>query len=200
MAIALQVLGITVQTAGLAILYLHWRARRGLGGPVLFAGWALIALGATPWLYSVSVERAFALAMLAPMVAGLLLLAPDGLARSRPNATTRKAKTRAVQDAAPLETDSHASGRVSRDVARWIGALVIAPAFALAAMAAWQAFAPGANADRVAFSILALMLAWTAALLWLLASLRPWRATSILGIVALALGGGAYLLVSGGAN
>ncbi|WP_135213090.1 hypothetical protein [Vitreimonas flagellata] len=195
MDIALQILGMMVQVAGLAILYLHWRAKRGLGGAVLVAGWALIALGALPWLMHVSIERGLALAMLAPMAAGLFLLAPDALARVGNSATPKKA--RAAQES--LEAESTSPGRLSRNVARWIGALIAAPALALAAMAAWQAFVPGVNADRFAFSIFALMIVWTAATLWLLATMRPWRATLVTTFAAFVLGGGAYLFVLGGA-
>ncbi len=195
MNIALQFLGIAVQVAGLAILYLHWRAKRGLGGALLVAGWALIALGALPWLMHVSIERGLALAMLAPMAGGLLFLTPDGLARIGNGAAPRKA--RGAQ--APPEAESTVPGRISRNIARWIGALLAAPALALAAMAAWQAFVPGVNADRFAFSIFALMIAWNAALLWLLATMRPWRATLVTALAAFVLGGGAYLFASGGA-
>lgn len=197
MDIALQILGIAVQATGLAILYLHWRAKRGLGGAALVAGWVLIALGAFPWLMHVSIERGLALAMLAPMAAGLLFLAPDGLARIGNGATPKKA--RAAQDATALESESASPGRMSRNIARWTGSLIAAPALALAAMAAWQSFVPGTHADRFAFSILALMIVWTAALLWLLATMRPWRATFATTLAAFVLGGSAHLFVSGGA-
>lgn len=193
MDMGLQMLGIAVQAAGLAILYLHWRARRGLGGLVLASGWALIGLGAVPWLLNVSIERGLAIAMLAPMMAGLFLLAPDALARVGDGAARKK-----KAPPPPLEAEDAAAGALSRNVARWLGSLVAAPAFGVAAMAAWQAFTPGADVNRIAFSIFALMIGWTAAVLWLLASARPWLATLFTSVAAFALGGGAYLFASGG--
>ncbi len=193
MTMGLQMLGIAVQAAGLAILYLHWRAKRGLGGLTLVGGWALIGLGAIPWLLNVSIERGLAIAMLAPMMAGLFLLAPDALARVGDGAARKK-----KMQAPPLEAEDAIPGVLSRNIARWLGALVAAPAFGVAAMAAWQAFAPTADVNRIAFSIFALMIGWTAALLWLLASVRPWLAAFVTSVSAIAIGGGAYLFALGG--
>ena len=142
----LQIAGIAAQSAGLLVLFLHWRAKRGLGAVTLVLGWTLVALGAIPWLLSVSPERGLAIAMLAPMASGLLLLAPDGLSRLGNGAKPKK--ERGVDPATALEPETATQGRLSRNVARWIGSVIAAPALALAAAAAWQAFVPGAIADR----------------------------------------------------
>ena len=193
----LQIAGIAAQSAGLLVLFLHWRAKRGLGAVTLVLGWTLVALSAIPWLLSVSPERGLAIAMLAPMASGLLLLAPDGLSRLGNGAKPKK--ERGVDPATALEPETATQGRLSRNVARWIGSVIAAPALALAAAAAWQAFVPGAIADRVAFSILVLMIVWTAALLWLLSTMRPWIAAALITIAAFGLGAGAHAFVTGGA-
>ncbi len=190
----MQVAGVAVQAAGVLVLYLHWRAKGGLGGVAVVAGWVMIAAGGAPWLLAVSAERGLAIAMLTPMTMGLALLAPDALARFE-----NRGKRKPERTGETLEPDASAPGRTSRNMARWIGALIAAPAFALASAAAWQAWGPGNVVDRVAFSIFALMLAWTAALLWVLSAPRPWRAAAVTTLGALALGGGAYLFVSSGA-
>lgn len=187
MDFVLQIVGTALQAVGVALVFLQWRGKRS--GALLAGGWGLILVGAIPWLLDVSIERGLAIAMLAPMLFGLALLAPDGLARL--GANKRERKQRARQDDA-VEAQNAAPGAVSRTVARWIGALVAAPALALAATAAWQVFAPGSMIDRVAFSVFTLMIVWIAALLWLLSSARPWAVTAAASVGALALGGGAY--------
>lgn len=194
MDITLQTLGVIGQTAGVALLYLHWRARNGLSGAILAAGWALIALGTLPWLLNVSVERAIAIALLAPMAVGLFLLAPGGVADLRRGTKDRSVRMGGTREATPPAPEKVLSGRLSRDVARWTGALVVVPALALSTMAAWQAFTPGSAANRVGFSIFALIVMWTAALLWLLASEHPWRVTALTLLGAVMLGGSVFIL------
>lgn len=193
---ALQTLGVFVQGLGLALLLLHWRAKRGLGGGVLAAAWILVAAGAAPWFLNAAPERALALAVLAPMAFGLALLAPDALARIAPNAATRR--QRAPVEA--LENEPTSPGRWSRNAARWFSGVVAAPALAFAAAAAWQALGPGGVADRTVFSGVAFITVWTIAVLWLLSTARPWLAA--LGAIAIAipLAGAAYLATLQGAG
>jgi hypothetical protein len=126
------------------------------------------------------------------MVAGLVLLAPAAHARSRYKSGLRKSKPRNAQDGEAVELAPTLSGRLSRNAARWTGAVIGAPMLALAAMAAWQAFFPGQVVDRIAFSIFVLMGAGTGALLWTLSTARPWRATLITCATAITLGGSVY--------
>ena len=189
-AMLLQALGILVQAAGLAVLFLHWRAKGGLGGPALAGAWALIVLGAAPWLLTVSPEKAVALGSLAPMLFGLALLAPDALPRVVNGKVRRQRPVREAAD----DSGIAAPGRASRNVARWFGALVAAPAVAAAATAAWLAYAPWNAVDSMVLAAFLLMAVVTAAWLWLLASLRPWRVTLICCGAALLL---AALAVAG---
>jgi hypothetical protein len=198
MDVILQTLGIAGQAAGLALLYLCWRSWQGYGGLALAAGWALILFGMVPWLLNVSVERGLALASLGPMVVGLFLSIPNGLTDLSRNSKDRPARSRAVRETTPSDADIAAPGRLSRNVARWAGALIATPALAIAAMAAWQAFMPGTPVNRAGFSIFALIIIWTAALLWLLASERPWRVALMTGVGAAFLGGSVLILASGG--
>jgi len=167
----LQALGILVQAAGLGVLFLHWRAKGGLGGGALIGGWALVVLGAAPWLLGVSVERSLALGALAPMIFGLALLAPDALPRLA-NGKVRRA--RPVREAAN-DTEIAAAGRASRNAARWFGALIAAPGLTFAVVAALLAYAPWKPIDTMVVSAFLFAGVLTAALLWLLASTRPWR-------------------------
>jgi hypothetical protein len=189
-----QALGVLAQAAGLLLLFLHWRARRGLGGAALAAGWALILAGAAPWFVNAAPERALALAALAPMALGLLFLAPDALPRIA-NGAAKPARAEPVAD---LDAETPAPGRVSRNIARWVAGIVAAPALALAAAAAWQAFTPGATAGQIVVSTLVTIAAWTAAALWLLSTAKPWRATLIAVVLAAAIGGATYVKVAGG--
>tara|TARA_R110001606_G_scaffold380811_1_gene541579 strand:+ start:11503 stop:12105 length:603 start_codon:yes stop_codon:yes gene_type:complete len=198
MDIILQTLGVLAQAAGAALLYLHWRRQRGLGGITLAAGWALILIGVSPWLPGVSLERGLALAALAPMFVGLLLSAPGGLEDLRRAARDRPARRRTVRDVTAPAGESPSPGSLSRNAARWVGSLIIVPLCAIAAMAAWQAFSPGPDVNRASFSILALMIVWIAALLWLLASAKPWRVALITAFGTSALGGSVFLLSAGG--
>jgi hypothetical protein len=199
MDVILQTIGTVGQVAGMALLYLHWRRGRGLGGGVLATGWALILLGMAPWMPGVSVERGLALASLAPMVVGLFLSAPHGLADLGSAARERPARRRtAARDAAAPAAEPPSPGRLARNAARWVGSVIVVPAVAIASMAAWQGFAPGSDVNRASFSILALMIVWVAALLWLLASAKPCRVTLIIALVAAAMGGGIFITTSGG--
>lgn len=198
MELTLQTLGITGQGAGIALLYLHWRSRQGLGGAALAAGWALVLLGMVPWLLNVSVARGIALAAIAPMVAGLFLSAPNGLADLERNAKEHSSRSRPARGTtSATESEIALSGRLSRNVARWVGALIATPALSIAAMAAWQAFVPGTPANRAGLSIFVLIIVWMATLLWLLASERPWRVTLVSGTGAAVLGASVFILTSG---
>lgn len=192
----LQVLGVLVQLAGLTLLFLHWRAKRGLGGGVLVAAWTLMAIGAAPFFFHDSPEKALALGLLAPMAAGLFLLAPDALPRIGPSAAKRKDRTR---DNTESEEAVFGAGRVSRNIARWFAALIAAPALTLAAGAAFQAFAPFNAIDRMVFSTLLLIAVGAIVFLWLLSTTRPWRSAFIACCIALALSAGVYAIVSNGA-
>lgn len=198
MEYTLQTLGVVGQVAGIALIYLHWRKRQAPGATGLVAGWALLLLGALPWLFNVSVERGLAIAMLAPMVAGMLLCLPNGLADIKGSTKGQTAKNQAAREAVRSDTKSISPGRLSRNIARWVGSLIVAPAFAIAAMAAWQAFMPGSVVNRASFSIFALIIAWTLGLLWLLASTKPWRVVLMTCFGAVALGGGILILPSAG--
>lgn len=198
MELTLQILGIAAQAAGIALLYLHWRSRRGPGGAVLAVGWAFILLGMVPWLLNVSVARGLALASLGPMIVGLLLLIPNGLTDLRRNSKDRPERSRAVRETAPSDPEIAVPGRLSRNATRWAGALIATPALAIAAMAAWQAFMPGTPVNRAGFSIFALIIVWTANLLWLLANERPWRVVLVTSAGAAALGASVFILTSGG--
>jgi hypothetical protein len=190
----LQALGVLAQAAGLLLLFLHWRARRGLGGAALAAGWALVLLGAAPWFLGVAPERALALAALAPMTFGLFFLAPDALPRVAGGAMKNERTT----PAAELDAEAPTPGRLSRNIARWLASLVAAPALALSAAAASQAFTPGATTDQIVFSVLVTIAVWTAAALWLLATTKPWRATLIALALTATISGATYLKVSSG--
>lgn len=194
----LGVLGVLVQAIGAAMLFMHWRAKRGLSGAMLALAWALIIVGAAPWFAHVSPERALALGVLAPMAWGLALLAPDGLARVSGGASgKRKREPRAEE----IDAEAPApAGRRSRTIARWYAGLIAAPALALAAAGAWQAFTVGAAEDRIVFSGLIFIAVWTAASLWLLAAARPWRAAGIATVLALALGASVYAAIASGAS
>lgn len=180
----LQTLGILVQAAGLAVLFLHWRAKGGLGGVALAGGWALVVLGAAPWLLTASPEKALALGTLAPMMAGLALLAPDAL----PRVLAGKARRDRIRPAEPADEAQVAPpGRAARNAARWFGALIAAPGMALASVAAWVAFAPLSASDSLVSGVFLLAAIWTGALLWLLASARPWRSALFVCAAALLL-------------
>lgn len=180
----LQVLGILVQATGLAVLLLHWRGKGGLGGPALAGAWVLIVIGATPWLLTVAPDKAVALGSLAPMMFGLALLAPDALPRLASSKTRRQ---RPVREAA--DDGVAAAGRASRNAARWFGALIAAPGLSVAVAAAFLAFSPWSSIDSIVFSALLLAAALTGGLLWLLASLKPWRDDFICCGAALLLAG-----------
>lgn len=166
----LQVLGVIIQAAGLILLHQHWRVRGGLGGGALLGAWVLIILGAAPWLIGVSPERALALGVLAPMLIGLLLLAPDAYARLS-GARARSARPRRPARADPGEAAAALSGTGG---ARWFSALVAAPALCAAAAAAWLAYSPLSAVDSMVFSAFLMAAILTAALLRLLATARPW--------------------------
>jgi hypothetical protein len=193
-ALVLQTLGVAAQAAGLLLLFLHWRARRGLGGAALTAGWALVLAGAAPWFANASPERALALAALAPMALGLVLLAPDAW----PRLAAGSSKRARAEPAADLDADAPMPGRFSRNSARWIASIVAAPALAFAAATAWQAFTPGPTVDQIVFSTLVTIAVWTAAALWLLSTNKPWRATMIALIFAAALGAATSFKAIGG--
>ncbi|MDG2521574.1 hypothetical protein P7B02_08470 [Caulobacter segnis] len=167
----LQALGILVQAAGLAALLMHWRAKSGLGGGVLAGAWALVILGAAPWLLTVSPEKALALGSLAPMMFGLALLAPDALPRINSGKVKRDRTAREPAD----DADMAAAGRVSRNTARWFSALVAAPALTLAASAAWLAYVPLGPIDSLVSCAFLMAAVLTGALLWLLSVTRIWR-------------------------
>lgn len=175
-------LGVALQCAGLLLVFAHWRARRRSDASGLVAGWTLMLLGAAPWLMSVSVERALAIASLAPMMFGLILLAPDAFPRLR----TSSARKRNEGDA-EAEPETRSSHRVSRNAARWVASLIAAPSVALAAAAAWQALVPGALADRVVASTGVLIVVWTFAALASLSTQRPWLLSLVLTVVALTM-------------
>ena len=198
MEVILQTLGIAGQAVGVALLFLNWRIRHGSGGGFLAAGWTLILLGMVPWLLNVSVERGLAIASLAPMVAGLLLSVPNGLTDLKRNSRDRPVRLRTMRETGLSDAGIATRGRVSRNMARWVGAVVGTPALSIAAMAAWQASMPGTAASRVGFSIFVLIVVWVATLLWLLASERPWRAALLTCGGAVVLGGGIFILASGG--
>jgi hypothetical protein len=185
----LQSIGVLIQAAGILILYLHWRRRRGSHGAFLVSGWALMALGAAPWFLSASPERALAIGMLPPMLAGLLLLAPDALPRIAAKTAIKKTKVVAGAD----EPVSPAPGSAARNAGRWFAVLIAAPSLGLSAATIWQIIYPGGVADRTVFSSLVLIAVWIAALLWLLASDRPWRAGLAVCAAATLLGVGAIL-------
>jgi hypothetical protein len=185
-----QALGILVQAAGLALVFAHWRTRGGLGGGALAGGWALVLAGAAPWLLTASPEKALALGSLAPMLAGLGLLAPDALPRV---GAVKDRRGRPVRREPGEEGPAAVDGRLSRNVARWFAALIAAPALALAAAAAWQAFVPLGPNDNLVGSAFLIVAVWTAAILWLLASVRPWRPVLWTSGVALLLAGLAAL-------
>lgn len=167
----LQALGILVQAAGLAALLVHWRAKNGLGGAALAGAWALVILGAAPWLLASSPEKALALGALAPMMFGLALLAPDALPRTTSGKVRRDRPAREPAD----ETGMAATGRTSRNAARWFAALVAAPALTLAVSAAWLAYAPFGAIDSLVSCAFLMAAVFTAALLWLLSVTRIWR-------------------------
>jgi hypothetical protein len=191
----LQTLGVLIQGAGIYILFLHWRARRRHGGGFLAAGWALIALGAAPWFAGVSPERALAIAAFAPMIAGLAFLAPDALPRIGAKAARKKSKP--VPEAEGRQAPE--PKRFLRNAGRWFAALIAAPLLALAGAATYQALAPGSIADRTVFSGFFAIVVWTAAILWLLATSKPWRASGAACAIAALLGAAVYMLISQGA-
>lgn len=191
----LQTLGVLIQGAGIYILFLHWRARRRHGGGFLAAGWALILLGAAPWFFGVSLERAMALAAFAPMAFGLAFLAPDALPRLGAGATRKKLNP--VSDAG--DSEALRPGSTLRNAGRWFAALIAAPLLALAGAAAFQALIPGSIADRTVFSGFLAIAIWTAALLWLLADAKPWRAVGFACAGALLLSALVFMAVSRGA-
>jgi hypothetical protein len=193
-ALVFQTLGVAAQAAGLLLLFLHWRARRGLGGAALAVGWALVFAGAAPWFANAAPERALALAALAPMALGLVLLAPDAWPRIAAG-PWRRVRT---EPAADPDAETPAPGRLSRSSARWIASIVAAPALAFAAAAAWQAFAPGPPVDQIVFSTLVTIAVWTAAALWLLSTEKPWRATMIALVLAAAIGAATSFKAIGG--
>ena len=191
----LQTLGVLIQGAGISILFLHWRARRRHGGGFLAAGWALIALGAAPWLLSVAPDRALALAMFAPMAFGLAFLTPDALPRLSANAARKKPK----QFSNTEENETPKAGSALRNAGRWFAALIAAPLLALAGAAAYQALVPGSIADRTVFSGFVAIAIWTAAILCLLAASKPWRTAGIACACALILGAVVFTAASRGA-
>lgn len=197
MGVFLQSAGVAVQVVGVAALFWCWRARRPSNGVVLVAGWLSIFLGGAPWLLAVSVERGLALAMLAPMLAGLALLAPDALPRIGSASAGRRRPSR-IGDAGQGDAPS-ASGRRERIIARWAGSLVTVPALALAAMAVTLAADPGPIVDRAAVSILVLAVVWIATLLWLLAAERPWRVALSSGVGAATMAALTYTITRIGA-
>lgn len=139
---------------------------------MLAGAWALIVLGAAPWLLTVSLDKAVALGSLAPMLLGLALLAPDALPRLSSGKFRRERPVREATD----ESEIAAAGRASRNAARWFGALVAAPALSVAAAAVCLAYAPWSAIDSTVLSAFLFAGVLTGALLWLLASTRPWRA------------------------
>jgi hypothetical protein len=191
----LQTLGVLIQGAGIYILFLHWRAKRRHGGGFLAAGWALILLGAAPWFFGASPERALAIATFAPMTFGLALLAPDALPRLRAGAARKR--PRPIPDAE--DNDAPQPGHALRIAGRWFAALIAAPLLALAAAAAYQALIPGSIADRTVFSGFLAIAMWASALLWLLAAAKPWRAAGSACAGALLLSALAFMAVSRGA-
>lgn len=190
----LQTLGVLIQGAGIFILFLHWRAKRSHSGGFLAAGWVFILVGAAPWFIGVAPERALALAMFAPMAFGLTFLAPDALPRLGAGAVRKK--PRPVLDA--KDGVSPQPGRTLRNAGRCFAALITAPLLALASAAAYQALIPGSIADRTVFSGFLAIAVWTAAVLWLLATARPWRAAGAACVCALILSSVIFVAVSRG--
>ncbi len=154
-----------------------------MGGGVLAGAWALIVLGAAPWLLTVSGDKALALGTLAPMLLGLALLAPDALRRQTSGKVRRERPIREVVDTDEMA----AAGRARRNAARWFGALVAAPALSVAAVAVCLAYAPWSPIDSTVLSAFLFAGVLTGALLWLLASTRPLRADLIGCAAALVL-------------
>lgn len=168
----LQAIGVVVQASGLALLFLHWRTKGGLGGGALFGAWTLMFLGAAPWLIGASPEKAAALGALAPMMIGLALLAPDALPRLAGGKARRERPARA---SSADEVELAAAGRASRNAGRWFSALVAAPALSVAAVAAWLVYAPLGAVDTMVFGVFLMTAVLTGGLLWLLSAVRPWR-------------------------
>jgi len=159
--------GLVLTLSGVLGLYAVWRGGPGSRRLLLPGGWLLIAAGLALCATATSVERGLSIAMIGFVLGGALLTAAEAW-RSRTPARAGRTVERAPPPAV------RAPGRPGRLLGRWAGAILAAPA--LAGALAWmlQLAGPGILADRIVFSAFLFMAVWTAGLVCVLSSRRPW--------------------------
>jgi uncharacterized membrane protein YGL010W len=167
MTVLLVVLGAALIVAGIVLLHRCWSRTAPSWGVI--AGWVLIDLGLVAFMASVRPAYGLALGALVAMAVPLaLVLSP---------------LSRGWTPKPPRESERPAAvppGGRSRSIARLVGSLLAAPAFALAAALAWRALVPGSEVDRLAGAAYAAPIAFAIALVVVMGAGRPWRATGML--------------------
>lgn len=187
-------LAVAALAAGLACLFLSWRARtapierRRYGAA---GGWALIALGVVIWAHDVGPDVGAAQAVAVAILLALVGVGAHSLSQPAPRKTPR-------EPARPASAAPPAGRRVSsRLLARLVGSLAAAPALGVALGLVFMRWGPGSEATRLVAMAFAVVLGAAAALVYALASARPGRAAGLLagGVAVLSLS----LLIPGGA-
>jgi len=190
--------------AGVGLLWLVWQ--RGPGWPPLRRGilralaWGLLVLAVWPWAVAGGADRGPALALLALMVTGLVLVGGRGWRHWRRH-PARAPRTRAGDDKDRGQpVDGMAPGALFLRRA-WIAVLAgpLAGAGAiLMALALDGLLAASAPADRVTSVMLAAPLAWTILIILAAYGMPLARRSAILGVVIALAAAGLFLLQPAG--
>jgi hypothetical protein len=166
---------------GVGLLRRAWRRERPAARTL--AGWAVLASAIPAWALCASWDKAVALALLAPSLAGYgLVLA---------NVELRPARIRVQRTATELPDRSGEA--LWRALARTICAGPLAGAAAVLLSTAWVLKGLGSEADRTGAALLLAPALWGAGLTWATTDGRLSRIAGGLGLLAL-IGSGVAVL------
>jgi hypothetical protein len=180
--------------AGLLAVYFTWQrrgVREGIWRYGLPGGWTLIVAGLTGWALSTHIDQGLALGSVAIMTFAGIILCWQGLKlMGQPAKVQRERETQ-------TDTLALGTGYWGRFATRFLGSLLVAPAFGVLIGLAWRAYAPGNEADKLIWLAIIATLAMTGGVVYQLASRRPYRACGLLTVAGLVIAAGVYLPLIG---
>jgi hypothetical protein len=169
--VPLALLGLRTGLGGLTVLYMKWKRGHHAEGAwryAVAAGWALLLVSAVAWAFAAR-DFGLTVAFLVVMVAVQLLI----VERAIPHLRAARKPVRDRERAAPLEAPR--PGRVSRAVARTVGALLLAPALGVLSALLFHAVTPPPEINQVMGAVATASIVYGAAMVLVLGVARPWR-------------------------
>lgn len=175
-------LALAATAAGVGLIRLAWR--RPAQRSARLAGWALLLAAAPAWAMTAAWDKAVALALLAPSLLALMVLAGGlQLRRARPGRAAR----------AVVELPDRSGEAVWRGLVRTLYAGPLCGLAALLIGAAWALRGAGSAPDRMGAALLLSPALWAVGLIWSTTDPKLLRVGGGLGVLALAGGLAAVL-------